>query len=73
MKLLVGFAFIAIVAALVSAGIFMLREGRDDKPRTGRMMHALAVRVALSVLLFGCILLAWRFGWINPTGIPLGR
>ena len=36
------------------------------------MMRALAVRIALSVLLFVCILIAWALGWIHPTGIPLG-
>lgn len=73
MKLLVGIAFIGILGALGFAGIFMLRDGRDGKPKSGNMMRALALRVALSVLLFGCILLAWHLGWIRPTGIPVAR
>ena len=36
------------------------------------MATALALRVGLSILLFLCILLAWKMGWINPTGIPAG-
>ena len=37
------------------------------------MMRALAVRIAVSVLLFACIIIAWWLGWIHPTGMPLGR
>ena len=36
-------------------------------------MRALAVRIAISVLLFVCIVIAWRLGWIHPTGVPVGR
>ena len=73
MKILIVVAFIAILAALAGAGLFMLRDGRDGKPKTGRMMRALALRVGLSVLLFASVLLAFWMGWIQPTGIPLGR
>jgi Protein of unknown function (DUF2909) len=73
MKYLIGVAFVAILCALALAGVFMMRDGRDGKPKTGNMMRALALRVALSVLLFLCILLAWWMGWIQPTGLPLGR
>lgn len=73
MKYIIGLAFVAILSALALAGVFMLREGRDGKPKTGNMMRALALRVALSVLLFACILLAYWMGWIQPTGIPVGR
>jgi hypothetical protein len=27
--------------------------------------------VGISVVLFLCILLSWKMGWIKPTGIPL--
>ena len=73
MKILIALAFVGILAALASAGVFMMRDGRDGKPKTGNMMRALAVRVALSVLLFACILLAYWAGWIQPTGVPLGK
>jgi len=73
MKLLLAIAFVAILGALAAAGVFMLRDGRDGKPRSGSMMRALALRVALSVGLFLCILLAWKLGWIRPTGLPIGR
>jgi xanthine/uracil permease len=73
MKYLIGVALVLIVAALASAGVFMMRDGRDGKPKTSNMMRALAVRVGLSVLLFICILVSYRMGWIRPTGIPIGQ
>ncbi|MEO6407655.1 MAG: twin transmembrane helix small protein [Burkholderiaceae bacterium] len=73
MKILIALAFVAILAALAGAGLFMLRDGRDGKPKTDRMMRALALRVALSVALFAAILLSFWMGWIQPTGIPVGR
>lgn len=73
MKVLVAFAFVGILGALVMAGVFMMRDGRDGKPKSGNMMRALALRVGLSVLLFVCILLSYWLGWIQPTGIPLGK
>lgn len=73
MKYLIGFAFAGILVALALAGVFMMRDGRDGKPKSGNMMRALALRVALSVLLFAFILLSYWAGWIQPTGIPLGR
>ncbi|MBC7954531.1 MAG: twin transmembrane helix small protein [Cytophagales bacterium] len=73
MKYLIGVALVLILAALASAGVFMMRDGRDGKPKTSNMMRALAVRVGLSVLLFLCILFSYWMGWIKPTGIPLGQ
>jgi Protein of unknown function (DUF2909) len=71
--LLIGGALALIIGALASAGVFMMRDGRDGKPRSGNMMKALALRVGLSILLFLCILVSYKLGWIQPTGIPVGR
>lgn len=73
MSLFVAAAFAVILGALVLAGVFMLRGGDRGRTRSGSMMRALAVRIAVSVLLFTCILAAWQLGWIHPTGIPSGR
>lgn len=73
MKFIIAFGFVGIIGALAMAGVFMLRDGRDGKPKTGNMMRALALRVGLSVLLFACILISYWAGWIQPTGIPLGK
>lgn len=73
MKILIAIAFVAILGALATAGVHMMRGGRDGKSKQGHMMRALALRVALSVLLFACILVSYWAGWIQPTGIPAGR
>ena len=73
MNILIGVAFAVILAALAWAGVAMLRGGRKDGSKGGDMMRALAVRIAVSVLLFACIVIAWSLGWIHPTGIPVGR
>jgi hypothetical protein len=72
MKTLIGLALAGIVLVLALAGVFMIRDGRDGKPKTSNMMRALALRVTLSVLLVAFILLSYWMGWIRPTGIPLG-
>lgn len=73
MKIVIALAFIVIIGALVSAGVRMLRSSPDDDPaKRGRMVRALALRVAVSVALFVFILIAWRLGWIAPTGVPIG-
>ena len=73
MKLFIGLAFLGILGALAAAGVFMMREGRRGRSGEGRMMRALALRVALSVGLFLLVLFAFLMGWIQPTGLPLGR
>jgi hypothetical protein len=76
MTYLVLIAFIAILASLGSALYFMMQgsgHGPDGKPRSGGMARALAFRVGFSILLFLCVLLAWKLGYIQPTGIPAGK
>ncbi len=65
MKIVVAIAFLLIVASLGSALVFLMR----DKGRSNRTVHALALRVGFSVVLFLLILLAHWLGWIQPTGI----
>jgi hypothetical protein len=36
------------------------------------MVKALAFRVGFSIVLFICILIAWKMGYIQPSGIPPG-
>jgi hypothetical protein len=73
MKYLVILAFIAIIGSLGSALYFMMRDGQNGKPKSSNMARALAFRVGFSIVLFLCILLAWKFGYIQPTGIPPGK
>ncbi|HAL37578.1 MAG TPA: twin transmembrane helix small protein [Polaromonas sp.] len=73
MTYLVALAFIAIIASLGSALFFMLKDGTDGKRKTSNMARALAFRVGFSVVLFVGILMAWKLGYIQPTGIPVGK
>jgi len=71
MKWIVLLAFVAIGAALAIAGRAMMNDGRNGAPKTNRMATALAWRVGLSIALFLFILLSWKLGWIQPSGLPL--
>lgn len=71
MKIIITFALLAIIGALVLAGRALLKDGTDGKPKSNRMLNALALRVALSVLLFLFILFSYKMGWIQPTGIRM--
>lgn len=73
MKTVMVLMMVAVLCALASAGVFMLKKGRDGDDRGQRMARALALRVALSIALFLFILLAWSMGWVHPNGIPAGR
>ena len=51
----------------------MLRGGGSGSSKGGHMMRALALRIAVSVVLFIGIIVAWQLGWIHPTGVPLSQ
>jgi hypothetical protein len=78
MKIVVALLFLAILASLGSALFFMMRRGDGDATeadadarRGRRMARALALRVALSIGLLACLLLAWKLGYIHPSGLPV--
>ena len=71
MTYLVAIAFLAIIASLATALFFMMKDGTDGKAKTSNMAKALAFRIGLSVLLFVCILISWKLGYIQPTGLPI--
>jgi len=73
MKYLVLLAFAAILASLGAALFFMLKNHTGSQSARQKMASALALRVGLSILLFVCILLAWKLGYIRPTGIAPGQ
>ncbi len=73
MKYLVIVAFIGITASLATALFFMMRSSSNGKTRGQKMAFALGLRVAISILLFTSILLAWKLGYIQPTGIKSGQ
>lgn len=76
MKTVMVLMLVAVLGALASAGVFMLRKGPGSadgatQDRSRHMARALALRVALSVALFLFILLSWYMGWVKPTGLPM--
>ena len=73
MTYLVILAFFAILGSLATALFFMLRGGTNAPAKSKRMAYALAMRVGVSIVLFLCILVAWKMGVIHPTGIAPGR
>jgi cytochrome b561 len=73
MTYLVAIAFLAILASLATALFFMMKDGTNGKAKTSNMAKALAFRIGFSVLLFVCILIAWKMGYIQPTGLPVGK
>ena len=73
MTYLVAVAFLAILASLATALFFMMKDGTNGKAKTSNMAKALAFRIGLSVVLFVCILVSWKLGYIQPTGLPVGK
>jgi len=64
-KILIVVVLVAIVVSLGS-GLFHLVK---DDGQSKRMVNALTVRIALSVLLFVLLFVAWKSGLIEPHGI----
>jgi len=64
-KMLIVVALIAIIASLASGMVFLVK----DKGQSERTAKALTVRISLSVLLFGLLMLGIFTGHIKPHGI----
>jgi hypothetical protein len=64
-KVLILLVLAAILVSLGS-GLFHLVK---DEGQSKRMVNALTVRIALSVLLFLLLFVAWKGGLIRPHGI----
>ena len=81
MTYLVIVAFVAIIGSLGVALVAMLRGGGADRtnnvdnqpPQKNHMARALAFRVGFSILLFVMVLISYKMGWIQPTGLPMGH
>lgn len=65
MKIMIVGLLLAIVASMGQA-LFAMSAGPGNSTR---MVRALTVRVALSVALFGLLLLGWHFGWMEPQNV----
>ncbi len=58
---------LAILCSLIFGLVYLLSDRHSGK----RLVKALSVRIAISVLLFGTLILAVYFGWIMPAPPPL--
>ena len=65
MKTVVVVALIAIIIALFSALFYLYR----DRGHGTRMVTALAIRVALSIGLVIFLVVSYKLGWIQPSGM----
>jgi hypothetical protein len=65
LKILILLVLAAIIVSLGS-GLFHLVK---DEGQSKRMVNALTIRIALSVLLFVLLFVAWKGGLIRPHGI----
>jgi hypothetical protein len=61
-QLVIIIVLVAIVGSLGQA-LFAMSSGHGDPQK---MVRSLTLRIGLSVLLFGALMLAWRLGWITP-------
>ena len=64
-KFLIVLTLAAIVASLGTGLVHLVRDEGQSK----RMVNALTVRIALSVLLFVLLFVAWKGGMITPHGL----
>ncbi len=64
-KILVIAIFIAILASLGSALVFLIK----DRGQSDRTAKALTVRISISICLFALLFLLWWLGLITPHGI----
>lgn len=75
-RLLVLLCLAAIIASLGSALFHLSRgsrtEGAAGEEASAKLARALTVRIALSLLLFLVLMLAWYFGLISPHGLEGG-
>ena len=59
----VVFALLAAIVISLGTGLFYLRREDADSPK---MLRALQVRVALSLVLILVLVASYFLGWINP-------
>ena len=64
-KILIVVIFLGIIASMGSALFFLIK----DKGQSNRTLHALTVRIIISVALFVLLFVLWSLGLINPHGV----
>jgi hypothetical protein len=62
MKLILLLVLAAVIVSLGASLFFLVRDGQGS----ARMLTALKLRVALSALLIGLLVLSYYVGWLVP-------
>jgi len=60
LKIVIVILLVLVIASLFSGLFFMYRDKGDSK----RMVNALTIRIALSLLIFALLMASYWFGWI---------
>ncbi|HUE48396.1 MAG TPA: DUF2909 domain-containing protein [Steroidobacteraceae bacterium] len=61
---------LAGIVASLGFGLFHLSRGGADDSR--KLARALTIRIAVSLVLFALLMLAWYLGLISPHGLQSG-
>jgi hypothetical protein len=64
-KILIIVIFLGIVISMGSALVFLIK----DKGQSNRTLHALTIRIVVSVALFLLLFVLWGLGLISPHGV----
>ena len=70
--LLVLVCLVGAVASLGSGLFHLSRGSAGGSEHSGKLARALTLRIALSLLLFALLMLAWYFGLISPHTLQGG-
>jgi hypothetical protein len=66
---LIRLVILGLLAAIVislGTALYHLGSGKGDSKK---LLRALTIRIALSVVLFAVLMIAWRAGLITPRGL----
>jgi Protein of unknown function (DUF2909) len=66
---LIRLVILGLLAAIVislGTALYHLGSGKGD---SRKLLRALTIRIALSVVLFALLMIAWRAGLITPRGL----
>jgi len=66
-------AFKVVVICVLAAVVFSLGSALfhlvNDKGDSKKMVHALTLRIGLSIALFILIMIGWKLGLVTPHGV----
>ncbi len=65
MRILILILLLAVLASLFSGLYFVYK----DKGTTNRAVISLTIRIVLSLLVFGILMVSYYFGWISDRGL----